>query len=490
MRFNALTNSYFMLLFIAIFVFLFCLNFFLPPQADDLYAAQEAKNGIQSSIKSYMTWNARIGEMLFVGFIGGINDSLFNVLNAFIGTIFIFVFFIFIFARLPKCDKNINDFVAIIFILFLLLYFAPFGADFLWGSGSLNYMWGILLIMLILLPYRLFYQNIFANQKIIFNIKNKFAVFSLYLAFFIFSFLGGMASEQIGIVSIIVHIVLLIYTLKAKIKLPLWYILGIICFIMGFCALYFSPGNAARASMTILQGQFLTIGEILKLPFSDKINRVFILINNSNTLIFDTFLVLLVAIFYKLTIPNKFKIAYFIFWGWVIFILLFLNNNILISHIITIILLIFLKKYKTFNIILYLYLIYLLICLSGIQILILPSRARLGDIMIIIAIFCILYNRLESKKIINIMIVSSMLLQGGFVFSEYYKFYSNWNDMIIYINHQKAKGNYDVIVKNIFKSKYSNFIDSPLPTDIAIENPNPLYANKFGLNSFRIDNVY
>lgn len=471
----------FILLFVGIFIFLFCLNFLLPPQADDLYAAIKAKDGIHSAIQSYLSWNGRIGEMLFVGFIGGLNEHLFDVLNAIIGTIFIFVFFVFIFAKIPK---NANDFMTIILMCFLLLYFAPFGADFLWGSGSLNYMWGILLIMLALLPYRLFYQDIFTQQKSSFFIANKFLPF-----FIIFSFFAGMASEQIGIVSIAVHIALLFYMFKIKIKIPLWYLVGFFSFVLGFCALYFSPGNAARASMSILEGQFLTLGELWQLSFSDKISRILIVLDTSKTYIFDIFTLIIFGIFCKLKATDRFKIAYFIFCS-AIFVLLLLNNNYAISHIITFLLLWRLRKEKTFKIIFYLYIVYLLLCLSGIQILILPQRARLGDIMVIVAIFCILYKKLESRKIINLSIVCLTLCYSAFVFSEYYMFYNRWNNMLAFIESQKANGNYDVIVENIFRFKYRNFIDSLLPTDIPQESPNPLYAKKFGLNSFRVDEFY
>ncbi|RAX53137.1 hypothetical protein CCY99_05975 [Helicobacter sp. 16-1353] len=476
-------NVAFKLFFISlgIFLFLLCLNFLLPPQADDLYAAIKAKDGIKSSIESYLSWNGRIGELLFVGFVGGINEHLFDVLNAFVGTIFIFIFFIFIFAKTPSTSK---DFLTILLICFLLLYFAPFGADFLWGAGSVNYMWGILLLMLVLLPYRLFYQDIFTHQKTLFCVKNRFLPL-----FIIFSFFGGMASEPIGAVSIVIHIILLCYALKVKIKIPLWYILGIVFFILGFCVLYFSPGNAARASMSVLDGQFLTLGELLHLSFSDKIGRILATLDSSKTFIFEFFVFIIFAIFCRFKVVDRFKIAYFALCVCVL-VLLLLNTNTLLYHILVFFLLWYLRKDRIFFIIFCLYLVYLLLCLSGIQILILPPRARLGDNMIIIAIFCILYNKLVNSKIVNLALICLTIGYSSFVFSDYYAFYNRWNNMLTYIQKQKSMGNYDVVVENIFRFKYRNFIDSLLPTDIPQESPNPLYAHKFGLNSFRVDEFY
>ena len=130
-------------LFVLIFLYLFALNIFLPPQADDIHASIKAKDGFQAAINSYMSWNARIGELVFVSFIGGWSDITFDFVNALLGSIFIWVFFYFIFVRFP----NNKDTVCILLICFLLLYFAPFFADFLCFAGILNYMLGFFLLL-------------------------------------------------------------------------------------------------------------------------------------------------------------------------------------------------------------------------------------------------------------------------------------------------------------------------------------------------------
>ncbi|WP_147289271.1 DUF6056 family protein [Helicobacter sp. MIT 99-5507] len=369
------------------------------------------------------------------------------------------------------------------FDMFLLLYFAPFGADFLWGAGSLNYMWGILLMIIALLPYRLFWNDIFTNK----NKQNKVIKNPLIL---FTNLLAGMASEQLGIIAILCHICFIVYAKYKHIKLGAWYYLGVISFVLGYLLLYFSPGHAARSSMSILNGQFLKISEILALSFYQKIDRVLLLLDSSMTDIFKIFVLLVLFLGTKENIPSKFKILYFTL---VLFIssLIFLNNNSLVFHIVSIIILISIfKKHRIYKIIFALYIIYLLLCLSGIQILILPPRARLGEILVLISVFCILYQYIKVSKLINTAICVFCIAYSIFVASEYYKFYNRWNDMLAYIEKEKQRGNYNVIVENIFISKYPNFIDSPLPTDIIHESPNPLYAYKFGLESFRVDDVY
>lgn len=481
MKIQYLDSKIHYFLFALIFLYLFILNIFLPPQADDIQAAIHAKDGINSAIRSYIYWNARIGELLFVGFVAGFSDLVFDFTNAIIGSIFIYMFFIFTFARLPN---NKKDLYCIVLICFLILYFAPFGADFLWGAGSLNYMWGILIMMIALYPYRIFWNNIFTNKQM------QIIKPSLIPLFIISSICAGMASEQLGIITILVHIGFLIYATKNKIKLNIWYYLGVICFIIGYLCLYFSPGNAARASMSILEGQFLKIDELIALPLKDKINRTLLLLDYSITNIFKAFILLLLLIIAKIKYPNNTRILYISF-ILLIASLIILSRNGATLHIATMILLCSLtKQNKIYKIICILYIIYLLLCLSGIQILILPPRARFGEILILISAFCILYQFMKYSKLLNIAISIICIAYGAFVASEYYKFYNKWNEMLAYIESQKKIGNYDVVVENIFISKYPNFIDSLLPTDVTLESPNPLYAHKFGLKSFRVDDYY
>ncbi len=155
-------RSYFIKIFISIFSFLLVINILLPMQSDDFGAYFSAQKGFESIKHSYLHWNARIGELLFKGFVGAFNPYVFDFINALIGSVFIIAFFVLVFARLPKSAK---DSVAIALVMFLLMFVAPFGADFIWIAGSLNYMWGLLLIIIFLLPYRFFYQSKLAQIR-------------------------------------------------------------------------------------------------------------------------------------------------------------------------------------------------------------------------------------------------------------------------------------------------------------------------------------
>ena len=147
-----------------IFLFLFILNILLPPQSDDLDAYFMANDGIRGGIRSYMHWNGRIGEFLFMSFVGRFNPLLFDFINAIFGTFFIVGIFILTFGKFPKdkLDSNI-----LLLIILLLMAFASFGANFLWGSGSLNYLWGLSFILLFLFSYRFYFSFALLDSKLI-----------------------------------------------------------------------------------------------------------------------------------------------------------------------------------------------------------------------------------------------------------------------------------------------------------------------------------
>ncbi|MGX2983564.1 DUF6056 family protein [Helicobacter sp. 23-1045] len=138
-------------IFLALFAFLLFINALLPLQSDDFNHYFSALNGFASAKSSYLHWNGRIGELLFTAFIARINPYLFDFLNALVGMIFIGAFFILLFCRAPRDFRDIS---LICLTMLILLHFSAFGSNFAWGSGALNYLWGLCFIMLFLLPYR------------------------------------------------------------------------------------------------------------------------------------------------------------------------------------------------------------------------------------------------------------------------------------------------------------------------------------------------
>lgn len=135
------------------FAFLLLINILLPRQSDDFNHYYGALEGLKSAKNSYLHWNARIGELINVAFLAGVNPYLFDVLNAILGVVFLIAFFGLVFCRLPR---GFEDFATIALVLFIIIFSCAFGSVFAWGAGSLNYLWGLCFILLFLLPWRIF----------------------------------------------------------------------------------------------------------------------------------------------------------------------------------------------------------------------------------------------------------------------------------------------------------------------------------------------
>ena len=476
-----LQHKYTTFSFFAIFAFLLSLNILLPSISDDFDAYLAAQNGFESAKWFYLHWNARIGELLHKGLIGSFNPFIFDILNASVGTSFIFTFFMLVFGRIPKYKEDIANIIA---MLILILFATAFGSVFLWGSGSLNYLWGISFIVLFLLPYRFYIEKIFNNGG---GVDSKLSLFLGYIS--PFGFIAGMASEQIGVITIISLICISIYLKFFKrVSLPLWYYLGIGFFIAGFLCLYLSPGHHARASTDAFKTSFLSITELIELSFLDKLKRIArTLINFKSTafLIFNITLITLTALYYRYS--NKLISG--ILYIFALAILLILNNNIAITMypIAFILLYMLIKKDRFYIVILFIYTIFVLTALCTIQAPFLPSRARFGDSMILIGAILLMLNH-TVKDHNKFILISSIIfiIYGGYVTNTYIQFRLNWNAMIHSIEQQKQSGNLDVVVDgSIFRSNYRNFGDWGNIGDNPNVWPNTVYKQIFEVNSIR-----
>lgn len=135
-------------------IFLFTVNYLFPTQSDDLGAGF---GGLSGAFSMYMNWNGRFGELLRTAFIGALAPTLFfKMINALVGIVFLFAWFVIIFARLPR---SFNDSVFLSLSILCILLFSAFGSIFVWAAGCLNYLWAYTLVLLVCLPYRFFWHN-------------------------------------------------------------------------------------------------------------------------------------------------------------------------------------------------------------------------------------------------------------------------------------------------------------------------------------------
>ncbi len=147
------------------------------------------------------------------------------------------------------------------------------------------------------------------------------------------------------------------------------------------------------------------------------------------------------------------------------------------------------KKDSLFIIILWIYISYILCALITIQFPFLPRRAHLGDILLLLAIVIVIFQKYCNNRKIHNIIIATSLAYGIFVISSYVEFRIKWNDMLHFIDSQKANGNRNIVVDDIFKHrkiKYNNLCGWDNPGTNPDEWPNTIYAKMFEIDSFRV----
>ncbi|PAF53523.1 hypothetical protein BKH42_05610 [Helicobacter sp. 13S00482-2] len=480
-----------------LFLFLFTVNMLFPPQSDDFDAYYQALNGLDSAIRSYLSWNSRFGDFIYVGFLAKYNGSIyFDILLAGLETGFFLAFFILVFGRWPKYKL---DALVLFLSLFLILFFSAFGSDFLWGSGVFNNLFSVLMIILCLIPYRIFWNLYFLDKKI--EMKN-FSFLGVFL-FFVLNFFAGWCTELGGIITIIAQICFLFFAIFiAKIKLPSWYYAGIIGFLIGYCVLYFSPGPRLRA---VYFPEFLSIGDFLRLSFIDKIKRFSLAINAYYS---NTFAVSILSIFFyffvKFLQSKSHKVLLWL--GFILFCAAFLVFGKHLSHTLFfflsffVVLLgcFFLRKNQSKDL-KFLFIAFLLYCFwivggfALVQVPNIPNRTRLFSHLMLFTImifsFIKIYQLLHFKhrKYVASLVIFMSVSYSFFVQIQYLKHSIRWENMLSYIEQEKLKGNKHIIVdRRVFESSYKNFGDYANPGTDPNKWPNGVYAHKFGVDSFQI----
>lgn len=237
-----------------LFVFLLLCNLLMPYVADDYILRPTGWSGV---LDFYQHNGGRFGSLLTSLFVHQMSSLGFDFLNAVLGCVFFLLIFVLVEGRRPN---SLSDYSTLSLLLTLILLTTMFGSVFIWKSGAVDYLWGAILIVLHWIPYRFFYKKGEYNLSILQG-----------AAFVLLSIFSGWSSEQVGIVSIVLHIGLISYLIFTKRHIPLWYWAGVIAFIIGYGLLYCSPGIANRASGCDV---YMSIPQLVTMPLMALLKRI------------------------------------------------------------------------------------------------------------------------------------------------------------------------------------------------------------------------
>lgn len=247
-------NLLFMLVLCLIFPFILFLNVKTPLIGDDfvysfIYQTQSRLTSINDIFESqylhYYKWGGRsvvhfITQMLLLT-----NNSLvIDIINSLGFIAFILTIHYHIIGKLKNS-------ISILIISFSLTWFLQpvFAETVLWITGSSNYLWGTLIILLFLLPYRLY-----GNNKGCSLLKD--ITFSLLML--IGGIIAGWTNENTAAAMIIMIVCFILYHKYSNNKTTLWMYAGLIGAIIGYIIMIAAPGNFARAEGTSISPFLVT----------------------------------------------------------------------------------------------------------------------------------------------------------------------------------------------------------------------------------------
>lgn len=221
------------------FVPMLLLNILTPFSADD-YSYSVQQNNLWdvflNEYHQYMTWTGRSVAHINVRIFLLMPKMIFNIVNAIIYTLLTVL--IYCYASGSKIKKNFN-LTTYIFISTCLWIFIPFfGETVLWLTGSCNYLWGTVIILLFLFPYRMSVPG----DKDVF--KGKYLPL---VGMFFAGILAGWCNENTSGGCVLLVLIFLAYAIIKKRKINGWMISGLLGNIIGLLIMIGAPGNAIRA---------------------------------------------------------------------------------------------------------------------------------------------------------------------------------------------------------------------------------------------------
>lgn len=405
---------------------------FLP--AENVSRITNLKDIFYSMYNHYFMWGGRITAHALVQFILIFNKNIFNIVNS-----LFFVGLIILIYMHCNVNKKVNVALLIGIILSLFFFIPQFGLTVLWVSGACNYLWCAFIILLFLLPYRVYAEN---------NKNERDSIFKL-IYMIPLGIIAGWTNENTGGAMILLIMLFMLYYKLNNIKIPKWAVGGFISSSIGFIFLILAPGNNARK------------GHMIKKTV-DLMDNILNVLGTTFTLC-GGLLILLIVFLVLLSLTNKDKKI--------------ISKQLILSGM------------------------YLICALAGIIVMIvspqIAGRVWFGPITFIIISIFNLYPYINKDKYKLKIIIPIFLIIFGVKFIQDYKFaYDDITKTFNSINHQistiideKEKGNLDIQVEPIEKpkSKYNAFLGTRYLSDDKDSWLNQWMAKYYDINSIKED---
>lgn len=186
-----------------------------------------------SMYNHYMVWGGRIPVHTVVQLFLMVDKIFFNICNSLM--VVLLGLLIYFHVQYGKA----RSLFLFVFINFLLWFFVPAANETLiFLTGSINYLWVSVYVLLFLIPYRIHFDSVATF---------KHPLFLLFILIPV-GFLAGWSSEPGGGAAGLMALMFIIYSIKTRKKAPLWAFSGIISVAVGLSFLVLAPGYRVKAN--------------------------------------------------------------------------------------------------------------------------------------------------------------------------------------------------------------------------------------------------
>lgn len=244
-----------LIVFLAIYLFLYLLNYFTPmsfgddylysfiwqgqpmnvPLPEDAVRVSSWHDLLASQWSHYMTWGGRTVAHVIAQFFLWIGKDVFNFFNALMGVVLIAEIYWCIYKGNITADIQPK---AVFWIFFCLWAFSPgFAPIFFWLTGACNYLWTSVILLGFLIPYlRKYYclQGETVKQTTMFS-----------LGMFCYGIITGWTNEN-TVCWVILVLGAFLFMFKKCNSSEKWMYSGLAGLMIGYALLIFSPGNFRR----------------------------------------------------------------------------------------------------------------------------------------------------------------------------------------------------------------------------------------------------
>jgi hypothetical protein len=242
---NRVKRTSFFLLIVISAAFSLFINLKMPLVGEDYTLQAWGYNAVPSSFferiniishrvyNSAIMWSPRIGEALAT-ITSVFPKIIFDAINVILFIWLIMVLFVLVYGRFPN-SNNYPDVFTLFSIVFLVFTLFPLlGQVFFWKAGVSNHLWGVILILSFMLPFRL-------------NSAKKIKINSIQslLLYTLLGFFAGLTIENVS--AVVLGFLLFYYLISYRNKLiDIKFIYPLMANAVGVSLLLFSPGTTYR----------------------------------------------------------------------------------------------------------------------------------------------------------------------------------------------------------------------------------------------------